>query len=156
MKKYLAVGLLAIGLIGCSTVDDISIIKKSKLTFDRTISVGKALDNYGYCKSSEWREFKPEHANKIVEFDCLVDTSKEEYIKNVPFELRTIIRFAIHKDNTFNLAYCGFRATMPDGKVSNINANNDEMKEFIKAVYEQQLPLSLQALELLSEPLLKK
>lgn len=81
-------------LAGC---DVVSQVKEGVLAFDKSVTVGQALDGYQYFTSTNWSSFETSQGKTIVE--CSGD------IKNSSMKLT--IQFQINKDDTFGLAYAG-------------------------------------------------
>jgi len=89
-------------------------VKDSVLAdFDRSISIGDALDNYKYFTSSEWDEFTTSQGREIVEF-------KGYYFKN---NVVVKIQFRMNKDlqedadgASFIINYQGYIYTTENGE----------------------------------------
>ena len=60
-------GLLDLVGGGAST-PRIDLVKNGILDFDKSITVGKALDNYRFFRSTAWKEFESDQGRNIVEF----------------------------------------------------------------------------------------
>lgn len=64
---------------------NIEIVKNGYLDFDKSITVGRALDNYKFFKSTNWDEFESEQGRDIVEFNGEIDLLKvAENALNIP------------------------------------------------------------------------
>lgn len=105
----------------CSS-SDIDIVKKGHLQFDKDITVGGAMDNYKYFKSTEWREFKTNQGRRIVQLTGKLTNdffkTQDQAEANIEgteigvligfFEnAETIIQFSINPDESFELQYIG-------------------------------------------------
>ncbi len=73
MCIYLA---MAVCFVGCNKIGgDVSLVKNGYLDFDKSITVGQALDGYKSFDKTEWKAIKTEQGRKIVICDALL--SKE-------------------------------------------------------------------------------
>ncbi len=79
MKKFIGITLLSLFLVGCGQ-DDISLVKNGVLGIDKSLTVGKAIDNYGACSSVTWQKFETDNGRKIVEADCQLTEEAKEYV----------------------------------------------------------------------------
>lgn len=70
--KLLIPFLLLTTLFGCKQ-DPIKIVKEGTLTFDNTVTVGNAFDNYRYFRNKSWTTFEGEQKRKVVEFEGVFD-----------------------------------------------------------------------------------
>jgi len=60
--------LISIGFSGCTS--EIDTVKDGVMKFNKTITVGQALDNWSNCESTEWEMFETENGVKVVQFTC--------------------------------------------------------------------------------------
>jgi uncharacterized protein YecT (DUF1311 family) len=112
MKKY---WVLLMGMIlgGCG--DDISKIKYGVMDFNKTITVGDALDNWKSCEAGHWRKFLTDNNTRVVEFECQhkiteyfrklkalnTDKANEIYIDVV--SNKQYFQFTLNKDDSFQI-----------------------------------------------------
>ncbi len=79
MKKFIGITLLSLFLVGCGQ-DDVSLVKNGVLGIDKSLTVGKAIDNYGACSSVTWESFVTDNGRKMVEADCQLTEEAKEYV----------------------------------------------------------------------------
>ncbi len=131
--------LVIIGFSGCG--DNISMVKKGTLEFDKSISIGQAFDKYKYFKKTEWKELVTDNGKKVVQVEGIVDFKlfpEDFYVidkENIQ-EARIVAQFTINKDDTFNLSYYGQEMIKIDGKEDAVRLNDYGVKRGIKAIYE--------------------
>lgn len=124
---------------GCG--DNISMVKKGTLEFDKSISIGQAFDKYKYFKKTEWKELVTDNGKKVVQVEGIVDFKlfpEDFYVigkENIQ-EARIVAQFTINKDDTFNLSYYGQEMIKIDGKEDAVRLNDYGVKMGIKAIYE--------------------
>lgn len=126
MKKGLiAIPFLAV-MVGCSS--DIDMVKDGVMDFNKTTTLGEALDNWGSCGKREWESFETESGVKVVEFSCYHELSdfmekarsirlekandEAEYF-NIDSMVQTF-QFTINKDDTFQVDNVQARTTWND------------------------------------------
>jgi len=71
MKKLIfgfSMLLILVGLSGCSSDEDI--VKDGVMNFNKSLTVGEALDNWSNCESKDWESFETSNGIKIVQFTC--------------------------------------------------------------------------------------
>lgn len=56
--------------------DPISLVKKSTLAYDDSMSIGNAFDGYRYFEETHWRYFTTSQKRKIVEFEGVMSYGK--------------------------------------------------------------------------------
>jgi hypothetical protein len=130
MKKMLAVSLFILALSGCGS--DTDKVKNGILEFNKTITVGQALDNWKSCENRSWEEFSADNGTKIVQFTCQHTVSEymnkaktyvPEEVKNgalyldVASNLQTF-QFTINKDDTFQIHNVSIEMVWADGEKS--------------------------------------
>ena len=78
MKRlsFTLLGVLTLLLAGCSKTDPIMLVKNGTLDFDKSVTVGNALDNYKYFSNQSWRSFVDDQKRTVVEFTALFDYNK--------------------------------------------------------------------------------
>ena len=72
----IGLALLAVVLQGCGP-SDTERVKKLVLPLDRTKTLGEAFDKWNGCKQKEWKEFKTEQGQRMVEFTCSSSAESE-------------------------------------------------------------------------------
>jgi hypothetical protein len=114
---------------------DIALVKNGYMNFNKTTTIGEALDNWDNCKNTKWESFTTKNGIKVVQFTCedrnvkeffdaiksyylLDDRTKKEDLK--PFNIDKVletIQFTINKDGkTFQASYGGIEYIWDDGK----------------------------------------
>lgn len=71
MKKLIfgfSMLLILVGLSGCGSDEDI--VKDGVMNFNKSLTVGGALDNWSNCESKKWENFETSNGIKIVQFTC--------------------------------------------------------------------------------------
>lgn len=124
MRQILFFVSILVGILGISGCSDspIDTVKDGVLKFNKTITVGEALDNWQNCKTRKWEAFKTNNGMQVVNFTCNL-ANIDEYIKSIKeglsqnpkwknldnikrlqLESDTITyQFTINKDNSFQL-----------------------------------------------------
>ena len=136
-----------IGFTGCGS--DIDTVKDGVLNFNKTTTVGQALDNNKNCESKEWSTFETDSGIKVVNFTCNVANVKE-YIESIKDDLGTlepkwknidnikhlklksrikIYQFTINKDDTFQANSVTEKYIWKDGTVYTRNLNINQALE---------------------------
>lgn len=143
--KVLVVGmLLSLFVTGCS---DVGVVKNGTLNFDNSITVGEAFDKYSYFSSTNWKSFETSNGRKIVE---VTGELNDHYIKKMGWteqikEASLIVQFKINKDDTFEIAAIGMKATDLKGntKEGNIGQgmSNRQLNNLLQELYNDK-PLS--------------
>lgn len=126
MKKLIiAVLIIAMAtLAGCDkakslTNSDVSLVKTGTLEFDKSLTVGQAIDKYRYFKKTDWELLKEDNGRRVVQTTADIDVMKHPDINlaKIP-ELKSAFykfQFIINQDKTFQLGWCGFGAEKTDG-----------------------------------------
>ena len=73
--RWVLCGLGASVLCSCDIGDPVSKVKNGTLSFDKSTTVGKALDRYKYFKKTEWKSSKTDNDRTFVEFRGNIDVS---------------------------------------------------------------------------------
>lgn len=150
MQRHLAklLPLFLLMLIGCGS--DIESVKGGVMDFNKTTTVGKALDNWEACSNGSWTEFNTQNEAKIVQFECsrnVLNLTKfaksemaEEYFKETPelFSIehhKLIFQFTLNKDSTFQIDNVQERLVWSDGKYIDLP---QEGTEFLAKAYENE------------------
>lgn len=134
MKGIFGVAMLALLLAGCST-SDISAVQNGTLAFNKTITVGQALNNWQSCKKGTWSEFTSQNGVKVVQFACdqkvrdyfnmahkmALKSTKEagvDFFKDQAFKIDSLVetfQFTMNKDMTFQIDNVSDTAKWRDG-----------------------------------------
>lgn len=151
-------------LVAVVNPDPVSLIQNSALDFDRSVTIGNALDNYGYFKTKSWSVERDAQKRTSVVFEGKYDLDKFagtvfpmridgdaielDITTNIIFtakravpglEYALIARFDIAIDGTdFQLAPCDLKVS---GKVNNEKLAMDQAdtgQEEIKAIWRNQ------------------
>ena len=67
-KQKLSLVICAIFFFGCSS--DIDKVKDGILDFDKSLTIGEAIDNYKMCENVAWSSFKSDNGRDMVEARC--------------------------------------------------------------------------------------
>ena len=104
--------LVMVILAGCSE-DDIEIVKKGHLEFNKSVAIGQALDGYKFFAKKEWQPIKSQNGARMVIFkaDMTPQYVKEinEACKADPHHKKVerqkwAIQFTVNKDNTAHIS----------------------------------------------------
>jgi hypothetical protein len=138
MRKILTLLITLFALISFSGCGNVSTVKDGTLEFDKSLTVGKAFDNYKYFKSVKWSEITTENGKKVVQIDGIVDFDKHpkgaDYTK-IFKEAKVTFQFTVNEDSTFQITYCGFDMVKIDGEKTEYKANKFEMGFNLKQIY---------------------
>ena len=120
--------------------NEVSLVKTGYLPFDRTLTIGKALDKYQYFSSTEWKYVITDKQSHVVSFKGTMNldmVNKYFYNKRVDMmsydiphgrrstlpskvtiallnnieKICMIIRFNMHSDKTFNIGHTFMEST---------------------------------------------
>ncbi len=127
MKLINTIVLLLIIVVstGCDkakslTNSDVSIVKNGTLEFDKSITVGQAIDKYRYFTKTDWESMKEENGRRIVQTTAQIDITKYPEVNKIKIpDLKSAFfkfQFVINQDKTFQIGWCGFGAEMNAGK----------------------------------------
>ncbi len=85
MKKLFASVCIGSALFfsGCSD-KKVTEVKNGVLDFNKTLTIGKAFDNYKYCKDVKWKSSKTDNGKAFVQVTCNYDL----YNKDIPKDER--------------------------------------------------------------------
>lgn len=142
--KIALVLLLIVILAGCDQAkklinSDVSLVKSGTLEFDKSLTVGQAIDKYRYFKKTHWESLKEDNGRRAVQVTADIDVMKHPDINpaKIP-DLKSAFyrfQFIINQDKTFQMGWCGFGAEKNDGnklepnKTSNVIACLNTLKE---------------------------
>ncbi|MGD9686837.1 MAG: hypothetical protein AB7U43_07695 [Desulfobacter sp.] len=112
--------LLSLGILGCNKIGggDVSLVKDGMLEFDKSLTVGKAIDNYKFFKKTDWKSITTDNGRKIVTVVAAIDTdkhpaiNKEAGIKSAEMKFE----FTVNQDKTFEIGWCGLGFEKNDGE----------------------------------------
>jgi len=141
LYSFLISAMIIVGFSGCG---NISTVKDGTLELDKSLTVGKAFDNYKYFKSVKWSEITTENGKKVVQVDGVVDFDKHpkgaEW-KNALKEAKMIFQFTVNEDKSFQITYFGMEGIKTDGEKIEHNANQFQMGLNLKQIYNNE-PIS--------------
>lgn len=121
----MCVAFLALVLNGCNKVGggDVSLVKNGYLDFDKSITLGQALDGYKFFSKKEWKAYKTEQGRRVVEFVGEHDlnnpefaSSKEKFSKD-----GIMFQFVINNDDTYVLNGGKLLKETKDGKNEDVD-----------------------------------
>lgn len=122
IKTLFIITITTMLISGCDkiksfTSSDVSLVKDGVLEMDKSLTVGKAIDNYKYFKKTQWKAVKTENGKRIVTVDCSVDVDKQTDMKNSDIKSADMkFEFKINQDNTFEVGWCGLSFEKNDGE----------------------------------------
>lgn len=147
MKKIFLIGLFGVLLAGCSG-DDIKTVQNGLMDFNKTVTVGQALNNWSSCHTKEWKESKAINGTRLVEFKCnfnmtnwvdkAIDTWGEKSgSEDLDIESQwDVLQFTLNVDNSFQISKITSTIRWRDGKVAIINEDNaNKMVDKLKSIY---------------------
>lgn len=127
MKRLWLTAPLILSLTGCGE-SDIDIVKNGVMDFNKTITIGNALDNWKSCESSKWDSFQTDNGIKVVEFSCkhkissfmdkMKELSSERNRNSGAFNVTTntqTFQFTLNQDSTFQIDNVQVKNTWADG-----------------------------------------
>lgn len=124
-------------MTGCSD-NKISVVKNGTFPFDKSLTVGQAIDNYKYFKKTKWETLTTENKKKVVQVIGQIALDKHPSIKNPEVKAMDIrFRFVINQDKTFDLGWCGvgFEKTNGEKVEPNQTANLNACVQWLKGIY---------------------
>ena len=145
MKKHsvlLFVFLILSTILGCEMFGggEVDLVKNGTLEIDKSLTVGKAIDNYKYFKKTEWKLVTTDNGKKIVEVVGNIDTSKHPTLNsNAGIKSMHIkFQFKLNQDKTFEVSWCGIGAAKNDGSKIEEDQNIEILKclNSLKAIYD--------------------
>jgi len=154
--NFVALMIVQLLIFGTSEIDS---VKNGVMNFNKTITLGEALDNWDDCESSSWTSFETSNKTKIVEFTCskkdvkemgekvfsFVKTDKEKAKIFLSLESVTQkFQFTINKDDTFQIDNVQREIVWSDGKKFSIQ--NKPLNELEKA-YNNEISYDLNKLD---------
>jgi hypothetical protein len=146
MKRHGGFALIAVTvlLFGCDKVKsisggDVALVKNGTLEMDKSLTVGKAIDNYKFFKKTDWKLITTDNGRKIVTVVAAIDTekhpkiNKEAGVKSAEMKFE----FKINQDKTFEMGWCGFGFEKNDGekRTPPENSNLNMCMNSLKAIY---------------------
>jgi len=102
-----------------SYADNIALVKKSIMRFDKSITVGQAFDNWENCKGKKWTEFKTNNKKQIVEFTCKIN------------KMNCTVQWLINLDDTAEVIY----AKVTENKNGKILERRMTPMQILRAIY---------------------
>lgn len=122
---------------GCSE-NKVAMVKNGTLQFDKSLTVGQAIDNYKYFKKTKWETLTTENGKKVVQVTGQIALDKHPSIKNPELKAMDVrFQFIVNQDKTFELGWCGVGAEKTNGeKVEpNQTANLNACSQWLKGIY---------------------
>lgn len=129
MKKILLATTLTIALSGCGS-SDTDLVKSGTMQFNKTTTLGQALDSWKSCNQQSWNEFKTENGVRVVEFTCSHKVnkymkkaksllSKENQAKADQLDITSLthkFQFTLNQDDSFQINNVESKTIWADGK----------------------------------------
>lgn len=141
LKKFVSsiVVMLCLSLFvgGCSD-NKVSMVKNGTLEFDKSLTVGQALDNYKYFTKTKWEAITTENGKKVVQVIGQIALDNHPSIKNPELKAMDVrFQFIVNQDKTFELGWCGAGFEKMNGeKVEpNQNANLTACFQWLEGIY---------------------
>jgi hypothetical protein len=146
MKK-IAVSFLCAFIVmicGCDKImtDNVSIVKNGILDVDKSLTIGKAFENYKYFKKTEWKSLTTENGKRLVNVNAQIDLTKHPmFNQENPPTLKTSelrFQFGINQDKTIQFKWCGVAAEKTNGEKIEPQevANLLQCTNTLKAIYD--------------------
>lgn len=128
MKKIFLIAPIVMALTGCGS--DLDLVKGGIMEFNKTTTLGKALDSWKSCESRNWEEFETDNGVKVVQFACQHKVtqymskaksllSEEEQAKADHLDIVSNVQtfqFTVNQDDTFQIDNVQVETTWKDGK----------------------------------------
>lgn len=140
-----AIAVLSVVVVAGCSKDDLTIVKKGHLEFDKSIAVGQALDSYKYFEKKEWQAAKTAQGARLVIFKADMNPQfikelnetcdKSNANKNSIESQKWSIQFTLNKDNTFHITGTQTLTIFAD-KTKKGGALNEAL---LQSVYKNQL-----------------
>lgn len=77
--------VLVVFLTACAKEDIVSMVKKSTLSIDRTVSIGQALDKYDFFSEKHWESFIDGKERRVARFYGVLHTNFDSYVKEAVY-----------------------------------------------------------------------
>lgn len=124
MKSHSVTTVLLLFVIVLSACDrlggDVSIVKNGTLAFDKSLTVGQALDKYQYFKKTTWEAVKTDNGKRIVNVTGDLDVSRYPHLNTDELpQLKSAylkFQFVVNQDKTFEVKWCGVGVEKTDGE----------------------------------------
>ena len=134
MKKIFTFLLISVFFIGCWD-NSIKYVKDGILSFDKSITVGQAFDNYKYFKSVKWISFTTHNGRKIIEVDAELDETNNKFFrlkgwKNFKKAI-LIFQFVLNKDKTFYIYNMSVKFIMKDGTEKFVDGEKEGWNRYL-------------------------
>lgn len=139
-------------LVGCGN-KEVSVVKEGTMDFDKSLTIGQAIDNYKYFKKVNWKLDKSDNGKKIVVVTGDIDIEKiikeyrasggqEKWANRDIGDLLSDVKsstlefdFLMNTDNTFELVWYGYRIETRNGDKYNPPANSISDKDELRFIY---------------------
>lgn len=126
-SMLMAVCLLAL-VPACGGGGNIGLVKGGLLGTDQRLTVGEALDHYGFFKSCRWEESRSDNGiqfvNAIGEFDfSKIDNGDVLSKRGLLRKLEAVFQFTVNRDGkTFEVSTVKLQVVTKDGQTMDIDA----------------------------------
>lgn len=110
--------LMISALSGCDKVGgEVALVKNGTLEMDKSLTVGKAIDNYKYFKDTKWELLTTDNGKKLVQATGNIDTGTHPTLNSAAGIKSMFIefQFKVNLDKTFEVAWCGVGVEKNDG-----------------------------------------
>lgn len=140
------IGATMFAVTGC-TKNDLTIAKNGHLDLNKTIAIGKALDEYKYFEKKEWQALKAPNGTRVVILKTdmnpqFIKEANEACIKQNPQgkkieSQKWSIQFTINEDNTVHISGTQTLSIYSD-KTKKVGSLNEEL---MKSVFKNELAI---------------
>jgi len=126
-------------LFGCSSSEHIDTVKDGILDFNKSLTVGEALDSYKYFTSTKWKNEESERGRIQVSFMGYL-SQKDITLPSISNPFFGII-FRVNKDKSFNILFMYIMWTIKNGDMISVPFMVDtysgliDKKEILTAIY---------------------
>ena len=142
MKRKILLLAVLWSLLGCNKIsNDVDIVKNGTMSLDKSLTVGQAIDNYKYFKSTKWESTKSDNGRNLVNATGTLDVSRFPYLNTYEIpELKSAyitFQFIVTRDKTFDMKWCGIGFESNDGKKKEPEqqANLQECTNTLREIY---------------------
>jgi len=142
IKNYILIIIVSLCLISCAK-SDVDIVKNGTLSYEKSITIGDAFDNFKFFKNKKWEAHEEENKRKCVVFMGELDLEKLKETKYYNHYLNNIAKafimayFVIHRDKTININYFSYKIVrVGDNRLQGWNMDSiDYLIEAILNIY---------------------
>lgn len=126
--------LFLLVLTGCQKQSNIDLVKNGVLEFDKSLTVGQAIENYTLAKKVTWDAGESENGRNFVNCTIALDVEKTAYAGK-GIEMSFFYQFVINKDDSFNVSACKSVVSSPDKEPIEANSTLRECINGLRDVY---------------------